>query len=98
MFILNVVPFILPIEQRRFRLVEHSVSLEVFVISVNYNKTFFEHKINEFVRDIIKEAQNSDSYRYHWAVHGPLCEGIENPPDFFPFYFFHSVIITLTVL
>ena len=94
-FVSNVVPFILSIEQKKFVLVEYSVSPEEFVISVNYDKSLFEHKINEFVCDIIKEAQKSDLDRHHWA--GQFighCENIGNSPDS---YFFHSVIINFTV-
>lgn len=52
----HVAPFILLIDQRRFVLVECNVTAEKFVISVNYDKSLFEHKINEFVCDVIKEA------------------------------------------
>ena len=75
-------------------MVEHTVSPEEFVISVNYDKRLFEHKVQEFICGIIKEAQNSDLYRYHWAVHRPFCEDIEMPDS----YFLHSVIITFTGL
>ena len=71
-FMSEIVQFILPIEQRKFVLVDHAVSPEEFAITIGYNKSLnkslFEHKINEFVCDITKEAQNSDLHRYHWAV------------------------------
>ena len=41
-------------------LVDHSVSDDEFVIKINYDKSQFEHRINEFVGNIIREAQNSD--------------------------------------
>lgn len=59
-FMKNVVSFILPIEQRRFVLVDHSVSDDEFVIKINYDKSQFEHRINESVWNIIREGQNSD--------------------------------------
>ena len=49
--VLHIPPF-----RKRFVLVDHSVSSDEFVIRVNYAKDQFEHKINEFVHDIIKEA------------------------------------------
>ena len=55
-FVSEVVEFILPIEQRRFVLVEHNVSCEDFTIFVGYDKLLFEHKVHEFVGEIIKEA------------------------------------------
>ena len=94
----QVVQFILPIEQRKFVLVDHAVSPEEFAITIRYNKSLnkslFEHKINEFVCDITKEASNSDLYRYHWAVHRPLCEDIEMPHS----YLFHAIVITFSAL
>ena len=75
-------------------MVEHTVSPEEFVIPVNYDKRLFEQKVQEFICDIIKEAQNNDLYRYHWTVHRPFCEDIETPDS----YFLHSAIITFTGL
>ena len=49
-FMSEVVPFIGPFCQRRFVLVNYSVSDEEFVIKVNYEKDKFEHLINEFMR------------------------------------------------
>ena len=72
-FMKNVVSFILPIEQRRFVLVDHSVSDDEFVLKINYDKSQFEHRINESVWNIIREGQNSDLYRYNWKVHRLLC-------------------------
>ena len=46
------------------------------MIFVGYDKRLLGHKINEFVRDMIKEAQESDLYRYHWTVHCPLVEEV----------------------
>ena len=89
----DVVSFILPIDQRRCVLIDYSVTSEKFVITVNYDKEWFEHNINEFVRDIIKEAQKSNLYRYNWAVHQPLCEEIQDSNS----YFLHSVVITITI-
>ena len=97
-FMSEIVQFILPIEQRKFVLVDHAVSPEEFAITIGYNKSLnkslFEHKINEFVYDITKEDQNSDLHRYHWAVHRSLCEDIEMPHS----YFFHAIVITFSVL
>ena len=56
----EVVPFIGPFSQRRF--VVYSVSDEEFVIKVNCEKDKFEHLIQEFVCDIIMEAQRSTLY------------------------------------
>lgn len=81
--------------KKRFVLTDYSVSSDAFVISVNYDKSQFEHKINEFVCNIIMEAQKSDLYSYHWKVNGPLCEEIRDPPLS---YFDHSEIITFTVV
>lgn len=55
-FMSEIVLHIPPFRKRRFVLVDHSVSSDEFVIRVNYDKDQFEHKINEFVHDIIKEA------------------------------------------
>ena len=74
------------------------MSPEEFAITIGYNKSLnkslFEHKINEFVCDITKEAQNSDLHRYHWAVHRLLCEDTEMPHS----YLFHAIVITFSVL
>lgn len=67
----EIVPFILTIEQRSFVFADHKVCDEEFVITVNYFKSQFEHKTNEFVRNIIKEAQNTDLYRHNWKFHWP---------------------------
>lgn len=75
-------------------LVDHSVSDDEFVIKINYDKSQFEHRINEFVGRIIREAQNSDLYRYNWKVHRLLCEEIEESES----YFGNSIIITFTVV
>ena len=75
--------FFLPIDQGGFVLLEHRVNQDAFVIIVNYEKRMFEHEINEFVRDLIKEFQNSDSYRYVRAVHMPLCEEILDAKSYF---------------
>ena len=65
-------------------LIEHNVSCEDFEIFTDYDKSQFEHQINEFVRNIIKEAEKSDLYRH----------GVASPPhEYFP----HSVIISFTV-
>ena len=89
-FMSDIIPFVLPIAQRRFVSVEYSISPDEFVIKVSYDKDLFRHKINGFVCDIIKEAQKSDLHRYSWAVHTPLCEEIEEPN------FVHTVAITIT--
>ena len=78
-FMSDIVPFILPTDQRRWIAIDYSVTSNGFVIKVNYSKDMFEHKIKEFVCNIIKEAQKSDPHRYNWAVHRPLCEEIEEP-------------------
>ena len=87
----DAVPFILPIDQRRWAVFDSSMTSEKFVTTVNYDKERFEHKIGEFAFVIIKKAQKSDLYRYNWAVHRPLCEEIEDPC----IYFLHSVVITI---
>ena len=66
---------------------------EEFVITVNYDKEKFEHNIDEYVSDIIKEAQKSDLYEYNYVVHRPLSEEIEDSSS----SFLHSVVITITV-
>ena len=93
-FMSDIVPFILPTDQRRCIAIDYSVSSDEFVIKVNYSKGMFEHKIKEFVCNIIKEAQKSDLHRYNWAVHRPLCEEIEETKS----YFLHSVSITITTI
>ena len=100
-FMSDVVEFILPIEQRIFVLVEYNVSSEDFIYFVGYDKALFvgydealfEHKINDFVRDIIKETKKSELYR-SWAVDRPLVEEVENlPHEYFP----HSIVISFIV-
>ena len=88
----EVIPFVGFFSQRRFVLVDHSVSDEEFVIKVNYEKDNLQHLIQEFVCDIIKEAQRSKLYKYNWAVHRPLFDAIEEPNNFF----LNSVVITIT--
>ena len=58
-FMSEIVEFILPIEQRRFVAVGHNVSCEDFLTFIGYDKSLFEHKTYEFVRDVIKEARKS---------------------------------------
>ena len=92
-FISEVFKLILPTEQRKFVQIEHNVSCNDFVISIGYDKDEFEHKISEFVRDIIKESQKSELYRYGWAVHHPLVEERKGlPHEYFP----HSIFISFT--
>ena len=81
----DIVPFILPIDQRRWAVCDYSVTSEEFLITVNYDKEKFKHKIGEFVPDIIKEAEKSNLYRYNWAVHRPLCEEIEDSSSYLVF-------------
>ena len=54
-FMSEIVPFIPPIRQT-FLLVDYTVSSDEFVIKVKYDKKQFEHRIDEFAHDIIKEA------------------------------------------
>ena len=84
-FMSDVVPFILPIEQRQWAVCDCTVTCEDFFMTINYDKEKFEFKIGEFVADIIKEAQKS--------VHRPLCEEIEDASS----YFLHSNVITIPV-
>ena len=92
-FIFEVVKFILPILQRMLVQVEHNVSCEDFVIFIRYDKDKFQHKIDEFVKDIIKEAQKSELYRYGWKVHRPLVEERKAMPhEYIP----HSIAISFT--
>ena len=73
--------------------IEHNVSYNDFVIFIGYDKDEFDHKISEFVRDIIKESQKSELYRYGWAVHHPLVEERKGlPHEYFP----HSIVISFT--
>ena len=89
-FASEVVEFILPIEQRRFVLVEHNVSCENFIIFFGYDKSLFEHKIYEFVSDVVKEASKSCLQKY-WNVDCALVEEVENlPREYFP----HSIVIS----
>ena len=88
-FVSEVVEFILPIEQRRFVLVEHNVSCEDFIIFVGYDKLLFEHKVHEFVGEIIKEAGKS-CLRKYWDVDCAILEEVEN---FLYEYFPYSVVI-----
>ena len=89
-FVSEVVNFILPFEQRRFVLVEHNLSCEDLLIFVGYDKSLFEHKINEFVSEIIKEARKSCLQKY-WDVNCVLVEVVENlPHEYFP----HSIAIS----
>ena len=92
-FMLDVVHFILPIEQRGWAVFDYSVSPEEFAIKINFEKEKFEHKVGELTGDIIQEAQKSDLYRYAWAVHWPLCEEIEDASS----CFLHSIVITIPV-
>ena len=78
-FVSEVAEFILPIEQRSFVLVEHNVSCEDFIIFVGYDKSLFEHKIHEFVSDIIKEGMKSCLFKY-WDVDCALVEELEKLP------------------
>ena len=89
-FVSEVVEFILPIEQRRFVLVEHNVSCEDFIIFVGYDKSLFEHKVHEFVGEIIKEAGKS-CLRKYWDVDCAILDEAEN---FLHEYFPYSVVIS----
>ena len=53
-------------------------------VRVNYDKDQFQHLIDEFVRDIIKEVQSSKLSRYHWPVKCSLCE--ESSLSFLSFF------------
>ena len=90
-FMSEIMLFIPPIRQR-FLLVDYTVSSDEFVIKVTYDKKLFEHRINEFASDIIKQAQNSKLHRYNWAVHRPLIDEIKEPDS----YFLHTVVIMIT--
>ena len=89
-FVSEVVEFILPIEQRRFVLVEHNVSCEDFIIFVGYDKSPCEQKMHELVSNIIKEARKSCHHKY-WDVDCALVEVVENLPHE---YFLNSVVIS----
>ena len=83
-FVSEVVNFILPFEQRRFVLVDHNVSCEDFIILVGYDKSLFEHKIHDFVINIVKEARKRCLQKY-WDVDFALMEEVENlPHEYFP--------------
>lgn len=75
-FMSECIEFVYPLEERKIVQLQHNVACEDFVIFVGYDKRLLGHKINEFVRDMIKEAQESDLYRYHWTVHCPLVEEV----------------------
>ena len=92
-FISEIVPFIPPIRQIRILLVDYTVSSDELVIKVTYDKKLFEHRIDQFVRDIIKEAQRSRLlHKYNWAVNRPLVEEIEESDSCFQ----HTVVIIIT--
>ena len=77
----NSVGYILPLEEKNFVDLTHNVSCDDFVSFVLYGKkNFGREKTWQFIRDIIKGAQKSDLYRYHWKVHRPLVEETINPP------------------
>ena len=40
----------------------------------------FGGRIQQFINDIVKEAQKSELYRYHWKVHSPIVEETTNQP------------------
>ena len=56
-FMSEIVPFIPPIRQRRILLFDYTASSDEFAIKVNYDKKLFEHRIDQFVHNIIKETQ-----------------------------------------
>ena len=48
-FMSDIVPFVLPVAQRRFVLVEYSISPDEFVIKVSYDKDLFRHRYSRAV-------------------------------------------------
>ena len=59
-----------------------------------YDKKKIGGRIQQFIRDAIKEAQKIELHRYHWAVHRPLVE-----ETIYQLYeLFHDcIVITFTV-
>ena len=52
-------PYILPLHERKFVNLTHMVSCDDFVIFVSYDNKNFEGRIQQFIQEIIKEAQRS---------------------------------------
>ena len=85
--------FILSIQHIMLVQVEHNISCKDFVIFIGCDKDKFGHKIDEFVKDISKEAQKNELYGYGWKVHRPLVEERKAiPHEYFP----HSIVISFT--
>ena len=57
-FIESCVRFILPLSERKFVHVTHSVGGDNFFILVSYKKEQLNTKINQFITGIIKESKN----------------------------------------
>ena len=79
----EIVPFILTFKQRMFALIDYSVSSNDFVMKSFYDEDQFEYFITEFIRTIIKSAQNSKLHRYGWAVDRSFCEDIVDSKNYF---------------
>ena len=68
-FMSACVRYILPLNYRKFVHLTHLVGSDSFTIFVPYDKENFGDTIQQFIQDIINEAQKSDLYIYHWKVH-----------------------------
>ena len=88
-FMQSCVSYILPLPERKFVNLTHVVSCDDFIVLVSYDKKTFGGRIQQFIREITKEAQRSDLHRYHWAVHCLLVEEIINQP----YELFHDCIV-----
>ena len=89
-FMSDCVQYILPLKDRKFVNLTHVVGSDDFIIFMSYDKKNFRGRIQQFIRDIIKEAQKSDLHKYHWAVHRPLVEETINQP----YELFRDCIVT----
>ena len=90
----SCVPYILPLHERKVVNLTHLVSCDDFIILVSYDKKVFGGRVQQFIREIIKEAPRSDLHRYYWAVHHPLVEEMINQP----YELYHDcIVITFTV-
>ena len=94
-FMSACVRYILPLNYRKFVHLTHLVGSDSFTIFVRYDKENFGDTIQQFIQDIINEAQKSDLYIYHWKVHRPLVEETTNQP----YELFHDCfVITFTAI
>lgn len=90
-FMSGCAQYILPLNERKFVDLTHLVSADEYTIFVSYDKKNFRGRIKQFIREIIKEAQKSDL----WKFHSPLVEETIN----YPYELFHDCfLITFTTV